>query len=132
MASIDPVANLLTKIRNASRSRHPSVEVPASRFTEQILSILKQEGFIRTYKPVGQAPKQQLRVYLKYAPDHTPAIAHLVTVSKSGYRRYCNVQKLPRVLGGLGKAILTTSKGVMTDQEARRQRVGGEILCHIW
>lgn len=132
MASIDPIANLLTKIRNASRARHPSVDVPASGSTEQILSLLKQEGFIRTYKPVGQAPKQRLRIYLKYAPGQTPAITQLTLVSKPGYRRYCGVDELPRVLGGLGKAILTTSKGVMTDQEARRQRIGGEVLCYVW
>ena len=128
----DPIANALTKIRNASRALHATVEVPASRFTRQILDVLKQEGFIRTYKPVGQAPQQGLRVYLKYAPDRTPVLVQLARVSTPGSRRYAPFTKLPRVLGGMGKAILTTSKGLMTDSEARRQRVGGEIVCYVW
>jgi len=132
MASIDSVANLLTKIRNASRARHPTVDVQASKLTAQILTVLKQEGFIRNFKPAGQAPKQRLRVYLKYAPDRSPAVMQLIAVSTPGSRRYRGAEELPRVLGGLGRAILTTSKGVMTDQEARRQRIGGEVLCYVW
>ena len=128
----DPVANLLTKIRNASRAKHPVVDVPASRLATNILLVFKQEGFIRNYKPVGQAPKQQLRVYLKYAPDRTPVITQLIRSSKPGRRRYRGVGELPRVLNGLGRAVLTTSKGVITDQEARRQKVGGEVLCYVW
>ena len=132
MSRTDPVADLLTKIRNASRARHPAVDVPASRLTTKIVFVLRQEGFIRNYKPVGQAPKQQLRVYLKYAPDRMPAITQLIRSSKPGRRRYRGVHELPRVLNGLGRAILTTSKGVLTDHEARRQGVGGEVLCYVW
>lgn len=132
MNSTDPIADLLTKMRNASQARHRSVEVPASRLAERLLAILQREGFIRAFKPVGQAPRGQLRVYLKYAPDKSPAIVQLVRVSKPGLRSYCGVGRLPRVLGGLGRVILTTSKGLMTDQEAKQQRLGGEILCYVW
>ena len=132
MSVTDPVADVLTKIRNASRSRNVSVDVRSSKLARAILDVLKQEGFIRTYKPVGQAPQQGLRVYLKYAPDRTPVLVQLARVSTPGSRRYAPFTKLPRVLGGMGKAILTTSKGLMTDSEARRQRVGGEIVCYVW
>ena len=103
-----------------------------SSLTQRVLDILKQEGFIRAYKPIGQAPKQQLRIYLKYGPDRTPAIMQLVRISKPGQRCYRRVDALPRVLGGLGRAIVTTSKGLMTDREARRQKIGGEVLCYVW
>ena len=128
----DPIADLLTKIRNASRAKHPTTEVRASKLGERILTILKQEGFIRTYKPVGQAPQQHFRVYLKYGANRTPAIKELVRASKPGKRYYRGVEEIPRILGGMGRAILTTSKGVMTGHAARRQQVGGEILCYVW
>lgn len=128
----DPVSDVLTKIRNASFAKHPTVDVRASKFTERILVLLKQEGFLRNYKPVGQPPRQQFRIYLKYAPGRVPAIKQLIRVSKPGQRQYRPVKKLPRVLGGLGRAILTTSKGLMTDHEARRQQIGGEVLCYVW
>ncbi len=128
----DPVANLLTRLRNASRARHATADVPASRLSPQVLAVLTREGFIRNFKPMGQPPHQELRVYLKYAKDRTPAIGQLVRVSKSGQRVYRGADKLPRVLGGLGKAILTTSKGVMTDHDAYRQHIGGEVLCYVW
>lgn len=129
---IDPVSDALTKIRNASRAKHPTVEVRASRFTQHMLEVLKREGFIRTYKPVGEAPQQNLRVYLKYAPDRSPAIVQIMRRSRPGSRRYSRAAELPRVLGGMGKAILTTSKGLMTDDEARRQCIGGEVVCYVW
>lgn len=129
---VDPISNAITKIRNASRAKHPTVEVRASRFTQQVLEALKREGFIRTYKPVGEAPQQSLRVYLKYAPDRSPAIVQIMRRSRPGSRRYSRATELPRVLGGMGKAILTTSKGILTDEEARRQRIGGEVVCYVW
>lgn len=132
MSFSDPMSNALTKIRNASRAKHPTVEIPAARFTQRLLDILKQEGFIRTYKLAGQPPATFFRVYLKYAPDKTPAIAQMIRVSKPGQRRYAGAQRLPRVLGGLGRAILTTSHGLMTDHEARRKHLGGEIICYVW
>ncbi len=128
----DPIADAITKIRNASRAKHAAVDVRASRLTGQVLSVLKQEGFIRAYKPAGQPPKQTFRVYLKYGPDRTPAIMQLVRISAPGHRTYRRTQEVPRVLGGLGRAILTTSGGIITDHEARRRKVGGEILCYVW
>ena len=128
----DPVADVLTKIRNASSAHLPTTDVRASKLTERILAVLKQEGFIRNYKAMGEAPKKQIRVYLKYAPDKTPAIKQVIRVSKPGQRRYRGIDKLPRVLGGLGRTILTTSKGIMTDRQARQDRVGGEVLCYVW
>ena len=132
MAAVDHLSDVMTKLRNGSRAKHPSVDVPASRFIQQFLTILKQEGFIRTLKPVGQPPHQTIRVYLKYLPDRTPAIAQIRRASKPGQRCYRGAKELPRVLSGLGRAILTTSKGLMSDQEAYRQRIGGEVLCHVW
>jgi len=127
----DPVSDALTKIRNASRALHPAADVRASKFTEQLLIVLRREGFIRNYKPVGQPPKQEYRVYLKYS-GRTPVITELVRISKPGQRHYRGAQKLPRVLGGLGRAILTTSQGLLTDHEARRQGLGGEVVCYVW
>lgn len=132
MASIDPIANMVTKIRNASRARHATVDVPSSKLTRQLLDVLKAEGFIRNTKPVGQPPKQQVRIYLKYGPNRTPVIVRFVRVSRSGQRIYRGADTLPRIMGGFGRSILTTSKGFLTDQEARKQRIGGEVLCHIW
>lgn len=132
MAISDPIADGLTKIRNASRAHHPMVDLKASKFLERILEVLKREGFIRAYKVAGQNGTQgTVRVYLKYVKN-TPVISHLVRVSKPGIRVYRNARALPRVLGGLGVAILTTSKGLMTDKDAYRQRIGGEIICHVW
>lgn len=129
---MDPVSDLLTKIRNASRAKHPAVEVPASSLNRRILQVLKQEGFIKAFKPVGQAPKMSVRVYLKYMPDRTPVITQLIRSSRPGRRHYRKSTNLPRVLSGLGRAVLTTSKGIMTDKDARKQRIGGEVLCYVW
>ena len=132
MAITDPVADGLTKIRNASRAKHPTVDVRATRIVERILDVLKQEGFIRTYKAVGETPSNRSwRVYLKYARK-TPAITQLIRISKPGVRMYRKASELPRVLGGLGVAIVSTSKGVMTERDAYRQRIGGEVVCYVW
>ena len=132
MSQTDPVADVLTKIRNASSAKHPAVDVRASELTTRILTVLQQEGFIRNFKPVGQPPKQQLRVYLKYAADYTPAIGQILRVSKPGRRRYRGTGELPRVLNGIGRAVLTTNKGVMTERQAKEQGIGGEVLCYVW
>ena len=132
MGASDSLADMLTKVRNASRAKHPAVDVRASRLAERVLGVFKQQGFIRAYKLVGETPPQRmLRVYLKYA-NGTPAIRQVVRISKPGQRHYRKAAKLPRVLRGLGVAIVSTSRGVMTDREAYRQRVGGEILCYVW
>jgi small subunit ribosomal protein S8 len=143
MASTDPIGDGLTKIRNASRAGHPAVDVRFSRMFARILDVLKQEGFIRTYKPLGESPAQQrLRVYLKYAlpaplskgqaGKKTPAITQLIRISKPGARLYRKSSQLPRVLGGLGVAIVSTSRGIVTEREAYQQRIGGEVICYVW
>lgn len=132
MASSDPIADGLTKIRNASRAKHPTADLRASRFLERLLEVLKQEGFIRTYRSVGETPAQRaIRVYLKYARS-TPAITQIVRISRPGVRRYRKAAELPRVLNGLGVAIVSTSRGIMTERDAYRQRIGGEVLCYVW
>lgn len=132
MSISDPISDGLTKLRNASRAMHPAVDIRFSRFFEQILNVLKQEGFIRTYKAIGDTPTQRvLRVYLKYAKK-TPAITQLVRVSKPGGRMYRTARELPRVLGGLGVAIVSTSKGITTERNAYQQRIGGEVICYVW
>ena len=132
MAISDSIGDGLTKLRNASQAKHPTVDLRASRMLEQILAVLKQEGFIRTYKTVGEQPTQRfLRVYLKYLQKR-PAITELIRVSKPGKRTYRKARQLPRVLGGLGLAVVTTSKGLMAEREAYRQRIGGEIVCYVW
>ena len=132
MGASDPIGDGLTKISNASRAKHPTVEVRASRFLSAILDVLKQEGFIRAWKSIGETPAQRMcRVYLKYA-NKRPAITHLVRVSKPGMRRYHSARQLPRVLGGLGVAIVSTSNGLMTERDAYHKRVGGEVICYVW
>ena len=143
MAASDPIADALTKIRNASASKHPTVDLRASNFLERILEVFKQEGFIRTYKAVGETPALRgLRVYLKYAlpaapsagqaGKKTPAITQLIRISRPGVRTYRKAGELPRVLNGLGIAVVSTSKGIMTERDAYRQRIGGEVICYVW
>lgn len=132
MAISDPISDALTKIRNASRSRHPAVDLRVSRFLTEILNVLKAEGFIRTYKPIGETPAQRsVRVYLKYARK-TPAITQIIRVSKPGVRTYRKAGELPRVLRGLGVAVVSTSKGVLSERDAYQQRIGGEVICYVW
>ena len=132
MGATDPLADVLTKIRNGSRAKHPTVDVLASKLAERVLAILKDEGFIKNVKPMGEGVHRSLRVYLKYGPDKVPAIAQVSRISRPGRRAYAGLDRLPRVLNGLGRAVLSTSKGVMTDQRARREHIGGEILCYVW
>lgn len=132
MGASDPLGDMLTKIRNASRSRRATVDVKSSRSSVRILDVLKQEGFIRTYKAVGEGPAQQrLRVYLKYTKASS-AITQLIRISTPGRRDYRRAAELPRVRNGLGVAVVSTSRGVMTEREAYRQRIGGEVVCYVW
>ena len=132
MALTDSIGDGLTKIRNASRAKHPTVELRFSRVLSQILEVLKREGFIRAYKAVGDTPAQRgLRVYLKYS-QKTPAVTQLTRVSKPGVRVYRKATTLPRILGGLGVAVVSTSRGMMTEREAYQQHIGGEVLCYVW
>lgn len=132
MSLSDPLSNGLTKIRNAVRARHATVDILASKMNERILNVLKQEGFIRSFKPVGENPVQRVfRIYLKYVKK-TSVITQIVRVSKPGVRVWKGASELPRVLGGMGIAIVSTSSGVMTEQQAFKQRIGGEVLCYVW
>jgi small subunit ribosomal protein S8 len=133
MAMSDPIADMLTRIRNAAAARHKRVDVPASKLKLEIARILLKERFIANYKFLGEGnPQGMIRVYLKYTPDEEPVISGMERVSKPGLRRYCGAGEVPRVLGGMGVSILSTSRGVMTGREAKRTGVGGEILCNVW
>lgn len=128
----DPVADFLTRIRNAHRARHQKLDVPASRLKAEIARILKEEGYIANVKPVEEAGQQLLRVYLKYGPNNEAVIRDLQRISRPGCRVYVGKDEIRRVQGGLGISIMTTPKGVMTGRQARREGVGGEILCEVW
>ncbi len=132
MSLTDPVADFLTRIRNAIRARHAKLDVPASRLKTEIARILKEEGYISNYKGTEEKGKKFLRVYLKYDPQHGPVIRDLSRVSRPGCRVYIGRDEIKRVQGGLGISILTTPKGVMTGRQARREGVGGELLCEVW
>jgi small subunit ribosomal protein S8 len=132
MGVTDPVADLLARIRNALQARHQKLDVPCSRLKLEIARILKEEGFIANFKAVEEEGFQVLRVYLKYGADNDPVISNLARVSRPGCRVYVGRNEIPRVLGGLGINILTTPRGVMTGRQARKEGVGGEILCEVW
>ncbi len=132
MSLSDPIADMLTRVRNAHGAEQEYTEMAHSRMKSEIARILKKEGFIRDYTTEGTAAKKTLRVYLKYGPKGEPGIAGLKRASRPGLRRYAGAKELPRVLGGMGIAIVSTSSGIMTDKEARRQQAGGEVLCYIW
>ncbi|AFY78697.1 MAG: 30S ribosomal protein S8 [Hydrococcus sp. C42_A2020_068] len=133
MAAIDTISDMLTRIRNACAVRHPTTQVPITKMTRSIAKVLKDEGFIEDYEEVGEGINKQLVISLKYkGKNRQPLITTLKRVSKPGLRVYSGSKDLPRVLGGIGIAIVSTSKGIMTDREARKQKVGGEVLCYIW
>jgi small subunit ribosomal protein S8 len=131
-AITDPVADLLTRIRNASRAGHEQVEIPGSKLKLEIVKILAQEKFIRGYQFVQDDKQGIIRVFLKYGGRREPVLTQLQRVSKPGLRVYAPASKIPRVLNGMGIAILSTSRGIMSDRECRKQRVGGEVLCYVW
>ncbi|MCC5846170.1 MAG: 30S ribosomal protein S8 [Verrucomicrobia bacterium] len=128
----DPIADYLTRIRNAVSAGHDTVNIPASKLKTEISRILLREGFIRSMDITGEAPKQVIKITLKYGPDRESVITGLQRISRPGLRKYVNADDVPRVLGGLGIALLTTSRGILTDREARKSRTGGEVLCQIW
>ena len=128
----DPVADFLTRIRNSIRARHQKLDVPASKLKAEIARILKEEGYIANYKPAEENGMKILRVYLKYGTNNESVISDLKRVSRPGCRVYQGKNEIRRVQGGLGIAILTTPKGVMTGRQARREGVGGELLCEVW
>lgn len=128
----DPIADMLTRVRNAQAARHLKVDVPASKVKSEIARILKEEGYILNFKVAEEGPKRTIKIYLKYGEGNVPAISSLERVSRPGCRVYVGQKSIPRVLGGLGINILTTPRGVMTGKTAHREGLGGEILCQVW
>lgn len=133
MAANDTIADMLTRIRNANMARHQITKIPATKMTRSIARVLQEEGFIAEFEEEQEGVKRNLVVSLKYkGKNRQPLITALKRVSKPGLRVYSNRKELPRVLGGIGIAIISTSQGIMTDREARHQGLGGEVLCYIW
>ncbi|MCM3762369.1 30S ribosomal protein S8 [Alkalihalobacillus oceani] len=132
MVMTDPIADMLTRIRNANTVRHEKLELPASKVKKEIADILKREGFIRDYEYIEDNKQGVIRIFLKYGSTNERVITGLKRISKPGLRVYAKANELPRVLGGLGIALVSTSKGVMTDKDARNQQVGGEVLAYVW
>jgi small subunit ribosomal protein S8 len=128
----DPIADMLTRIRNASNVGHPMVEVPASKLKTELAKVLQKEGYIRSYEIREANNFKTLRVLLKYDSEGYPLIRKLVRVSRPGLRKYYKVDNLPRILGGGGTAIVSTPKGLLSDREARKEHVGGEVLCYVY
>jgi len=132
MVMTDPVADYLTRVRNANNVMKETVEIPASNVKKGLTEILKTEGFIRDYEYIEDGKQGIIRIYLKYTPNREKVISGLKRISKPGLRVYAKRDEIPKVLGGLGIAIISTSKGIMTDKDARREMVGGEVICYIW
>jgi small subunit ribosomal protein S8 len=132
MAATDPIADLLTRIRNAQLMGHDAISLPASKLKQHVAEALAAEGYVRDVEFKAEGPQGVLTIGLKYGPDKLPAINEIRRVSRPGRRVYVGVQDIPRVKNGLGVAILSTSKGVLVDREARKNRLGGELLCTVW
>ena len=132
MNATDPIADMLTRVRNASAARHREVILPASRVKTEIARILAEEGFIAGFENRVEDGHDHLVLTLKYVEGRTPVVTGLKRISKPGLRVYTKADAVPRVLGGLGVAVVSTSKGLLTDREARSQRIGGEVLCYVW
>ena len=132
MVMTDPIADFLTRIRNANMVMHEKVEIPASKTKIALAEILKNEGFIKDYEQVEDGKQGIIRVYLKYGPNREKVISGLKRISKPGLKVYCKKDEIPKVLGGLGIAIISTSKGIVTDKEARKLGLGGEVIWYVW
>ncbi|MCD5450805.1 30S ribosomal protein S8 [Lactobacillus delbrueckii] len=132
MVLTDPIADFLTRIRNANMAKHDSVEIPASNIKKSLTEILKQEGFIRDYEVTEDGKQGVIKIILKYGPNGERVISGLKRISKPGLRNYVSADNLPKVLNGLGIAIVSTSAGVLTDKEAREKNVGGEVIAYVW
>jgi small subunit ribosomal protein S8 len=128
----DPIADLLTRIRNGSRAEHEKVDIPSSKLKVRMAEILKDEGFIKNFRVLDDDKQGTLRVYLKYGTGAEKVISGLVRVSTPGRRVYVTHDKIPSILGGMGVALISTSRGVLTDRDARKERVGGEVLAYVW
>ena len=132
MVLTDPIADLLTRIRNANMAKHDSVEIPASNIKKSLAEILKQEGFIKDYEVTEDGKQGVIKVFLKYGPNGERVISGLKRISKPGLRNYVSADNLPKVLNGLGIAIVSTSAGILTDKEAREKHIGGEVIAYVW
>lgn len=132
MTMTDPIADMLTRIRNANMALHSSVSVPASKMKKSIALILKDEGYIKDYQIIEDSKQGMINIEMKYAADKQRVISGLKRISKPGLKAYASAADVPKVLGGLGIAIISTSKGVISDKEARKLGVGGEVICYIW
>ncbi|HKW92595.1 MAG TPA: 30S ribosomal protein S8 [Methylomirabilota bacterium] len=132
MMRSDPIADFLTRIRNASRAEHEKVDIPSSKLKLRMAEILKDEGFVKNFRVIEDNKQGTLRVYLKYGAGNEKIISGIVRVSKPGRRVYVTKDKIPSILGGMGVAILSTSHGVMTDRQVRKQHLGGEVLAYVW
>jgi small subunit ribosomal protein S8 len=128
----DPIADMLTRIRNANNVRHQSVEIPASNMKKALAEILLNEGFVKGYEVIDNGNQGTIKVELKYGSNQEKVITGLKRISKPGLRVYAKGNEIPRVLGGLGIAVISTSKGIITDKEARKLNVGGEVICYVW
>jgi len=128
----DPIADMLTRIRNASKAKHEKVDIPSSKLKVEIAKILKDEGFIKNVKLVKDRRQGLIRVYLKYTDEETPVIQGLKRISRPGCRVYTGNDAIPKVMAGLGTAILSTPKGIQTGKQAKKDNVGGEVICHVW
>lgn len=132
MVMTDPIADMLTRVRNANTTYHEKVEVPASNIKKALAEILKEEGFVKDVEYIEDGKQGVLRIYLKYGQNRERVITGLKRISKPGLRVYASKDELPKVLGGLGIAVISTSKGIMTDKKARKEGVGGEVVCYVW
>ncbi|MFZ5641734.1 MAG: 30S ribosomal protein S8 [Bacillota bacterium] len=132
MAMTDPIADLLTRVRNATMVYHDKVEIPASRTKKAIAEIFKKEGFIKDCEFIDDGKQGIIRIYLKYGPNREKVITGLKRISKPGLRVYAKKDEVPKVLGGLGIAVISTSRGIMTDKQARKEGLGGEVICYVW
>ncbi len=132
MSMTDPIADMLTRIRNANQVSHPSVSMPASKLKVQLAKLLKEEGFITDYSVKDEGKFKVLEIVLKYDAKNKPIITKLERISKPGLRNYSKAKNLPKVLGGMGIAIVSTSKGLLTDRKARKENIGGEVLCYVY
>ncbi len=132
MVMTDPIADMLTRVRNACKARHDLTEIPSSKLKVTLAKILRDTGYVKNFRVINDNKQGTLKVYLRYDRNGDPMIQGIKRISRPGLRRYCGANGIPKVLNGLGIAIISTSSGVMTDQQARKEKVGGEILCEVW
>lgn len=128
----DPIADMLTRIRNACAAKHQKVDVPLSKLKLEIVRLLRDEGYINNFKLTGESPKRMIRIYLRYGSKGEPVINHLARLSKPGCRRYAGSGEIPNILGGLGLCVVSTSRGIMSGKQARKENIGGEVVCEIY